>query len=118
MLSAAIPGVRTVAILDTHGVIVASSRVELLGTNSSQRDFFSTPRQRPNRAMLCVSAPFKSPLGPLVIVVSRVLTDHQGEFAGTILATLDPDYFQVCCGPSSTLPTCARRSPTVMAMCS
>ncbi len=95
LLSDAMPGVRTMAILDAHGVIVASSRAELLGTNSSQRDFFTTPRQRPDRTVLYVSAPFKSPLGPLVIVLSGVLTSAQGEFAGVVLATLDPEYFQV-----------------------
>ena len=95
LLSDAMPGVRTMAIVDARGVIVASSRTELLGTNSSQRDFFTTPRQRPDRAVLYVSAPFKSPLGPLVIVLGRVLISAQGEFAGVVLATLDPDYFQV-----------------------
>lgn len=95
LLSDAMPGVRTMAIVDVHGVIVASSRAELLGTNSSHRDFFTTPRQRPERAVLYVSAPFKSPLGPLVIVLGRVLTSAQGEFAGVVLATLDPEYFQV-----------------------
>jgi len=95
LLSDAMPGVRTMVIVDVHGVIVASSRAELLGVNSSQRDFFATPRQRPDRGVLYVSAPFKSPLGPFVIAVGRVLTNPQGEFAGVVLATLDPDYFQV-----------------------
>ena len=95
LLSDAMPGVRTLAILDAHGTIVTSSRPELIGTNSSQRDFFVTPRQRPNRAVLYVSTPFKSPLGPFVIVIGRVLTGAQGEFAGVVVATLDPGYFQV-----------------------
>ena len=95
LLSDAMPGVRSMVILDDRGLIVASSRTELLGTNSSQRDFFAAPRQRPNRAVLYVSAPFKSPLGPLVIVVGKLLTNAKGEFAGVVLATLDPEYFQV-----------------------
>jgi len=95
LLSHAMPGVRTMVVLDVHGMIVASSRAELLGTNSSQRDFFDTPRERPNRAVLYISAPFKSPLGPLVVTVGRVLTDPQGEFSGLVMATLDPEYFQV-----------------------
>ena len=95
LLSDAMPGVRTMVVLDARGTIVASSRIELLGTNSSQRDFFDTPRRRPNRAMLYVSAPFKSPLGPLVVAIGRVLTGAQGEFAGVAVATLDPEYFEV-----------------------
>ncbi|NRF71058.1 hypothetical protein HLB44_29050 [Aquincola sp. S2] len=38
LLSDAMPGVRTVSVLDAHGTIVASSHPELIGTNSSQRD--------------------------------------------------------------------------------
>lgn len=95
LLSGAMPGVRTMVVLDADGLIVASSRAELLGTNSSQRDFFDTPRQRPDRAVLYLSAPFKSPLGPLVVAASRVLTGPRGEFAGVVAATLDPAYFQV-----------------------
>lgn len=95
LLSAAMPGVRTLVILDAHGMIVASSRDELLGVNSSQRDFFVTPRQRPDRAKLYISTPFKSPLGPLVVALGRVLTGTHGEFAGVAVATLDPEYFEV-----------------------
>ena len=95
LLSDVMPGVRTMVVLDAHGMIVASSRAELIGTNSSQRDFFDTPRQRPSRAVLYVSAPFKSPLGPLVVAIGRVLTGNQGEFAGVVVATLNPEYFQV-----------------------
>ena len=95
LLSTVMPGVRTLAIVDSRGIIVASSRAELLGTNTSKRDFFDIPRRRPNRALLYVSTPFKSPLGPVVIAIGRVLTDAHGEFAGVVVATLDPEYFQV-----------------------
>ncbi len=95
LLRSAMPGVRTMAVLDAGGTIVASSRDELLGTNAGQREIFDTPRQRPNRATLYVSEPFKSSLGPLVVALSRVLMDAQGGFAGIVVATLDPEYFQV-----------------------
>ncbi len=95
LLSDALPGVRTMTLLNADGVIVASSRAVLLGTNASHREFFAVPRQRPDRAMLYVCAPFKSALGPVVIAVGRVLSNARGGFAGVILATLDPEYFQV-----------------------
>lgn len=95
LLSSAMPGVRVLAILDAQGTIVTSSREELLGVNSSERAFFDTPRRLPNRDLLYVSAPFKSSLGPLVVAMSRALTGAQGEFAGVVVATLDPEYFQV-----------------------
>lgn len=95
LLSDAMPGVRTMVIADTRGVIVASSRSELLGINTSERDYFVAPRARPDRDVLYVSAPFKSPLGPVVIAVSRTLSGAQGQFAGLVVATLDPEYFEV-----------------------
>ena len=95
LLSDAIPGVRTMAILDARGAIVASSRAELLGINSSQRELFAAPYERPDPGLLYVSAPFRSPLGPLVIGVGRVLTGSRSELAGVVVATLDPEYFQV-----------------------
>ncbi|MDQ0074462.1 diguanylate cyclase (GGDEF)-like protein/PAS domain S-box-containing protein [Variovorax boronicumulans] len=95
LLSDVMPGVRTLAVVDNRGVIVASNRTELMGVNSSGRDFFVTPRQRPDRAVLYLAAPFTSPLGPRVIALGKVLTGTQGEFAGVVVATLDPEYFQV-----------------------
>jgi len=95
LLSDAIPGVRTMTIVDARGVIVASSRAELLGRDVSHRDYFTTPRARPDRSVLYVSTPFKSPLGPFVIALGRVLTDARGGFTGVVVATLDPEYFGV-----------------------
>ena len=117
LLSQAMPGVRAMAILDVNGTIVASSRDELLGSNSSQREAFGTPRQRPNRAVLYVSEPFKSPLGPFVVALSRVLTGAQGEFA-SLWQRWTRSISRWCFDPCSTPPTCARPSPTAMARCS
>lgn len=97
-LSRAMPGVRTLVILDARGMIVASSRAELLGADSSQRDFFKAPRDKPDRAVLYASAPFRSSLGPLVVAMGRARIGPRGEFAGVVVATLDPEYFQVVLG--------------------
>jgi hypothetical protein len=95
MLTDAMPGVRTLAVLDATGTIVASSRAELLGVNSRQRELFAVPRGSQDAAVLYVSPPFKSVLGTLVVAVGRVLSGPHGEFAGVVTATLDPDYFDV-----------------------
>ena len=95
MLTDAMPGVRTLAVLDASGTIVASSRSELLGVNSRQRELFDVPRGSQNPTVLYVSPPFKSVLGTLVVAVGRVLSGSHGEFAGVVTATLDPDYFDV-----------------------
>lgn len=98
LLSSAMPGIRVLAVLDARGTVVASSREELLGVDSSQRAFFDTPRRQPNRAVLYVSAPFESSLGSIVVAISRTVSDAQGAFAGVVVATLDPAYFQVVLG--------------------
>ena len=97
LLSSAMPGVRGMAILDGGGTVVASSSDVLLGKNyKGQRAYFDGPRSTPDRAVLYVSAPFKSaPLGTLVVSVGRVLIRSGGEFAGVVVATLDPAYFDV-----------------------
>src|ERR1035437_3528633 len=58
----AMPGVRTVAILDGKGNIRASNQPGIIGSNFSQRDYFKEPRQHPDEGMLYVSPPFRTVL--------------------------------------------------------
>jgi len=44
--------------------------------------------------MLFVSAPIKTTLGIYGINVARTIPGPKGEFAGLIVATLDPEYFK------------------------
>jgi diguanylate cyclase (GGDEF)-like protein/PAS domain S-box-containing protein len=95
VLNDVMPGVRTLLILDAGGAALASNRDELIGRNFSERDYFKVPRERPDPAVLYVSPPFKTVLGVVVIAVTRVLAGPEGEFAGVVTATLDPEYFNV-----------------------
>ncbi len=65
MLSDAMPGIRTLMILDASGRSRYSSRAELLGRDFSQRDYFKAPFQRKDVGVLYISPPFRSVLGPL-----------------------------------------------------
>jgi len=94
-LTDALPGVRTMFVQDAHGKIVAANRPELTGRTFAEREYFSTPRSHPNRDLLYVSRPFKSTLGAWVVNLTRVLTDANGDFAGVVVAGLDPDHFDV-----------------------
>ncbi|MDD5285209.1 MAG: PAS domain-containing protein [Desulfuromonadaceae bacterium] len=91
----AMPGVRTINILDAEGNIRASNRDELIGRNFSEREYFKVPRQHPEPSKLYVSSPFKTVLGVYGMTLSRVITGSEGEFDGIITATLDADYFTV-----------------------
>lgn len=94
MLTDAMPGIRTFLLLDGMGTVSASSRPELVGKNFAYRDYFKIPRQNPDPEVLFVSAPFMTTLGIYGINIVRVIPGAKGEFAGIIVATLDPEHFK------------------------
>lgn len=92
-LTDAMPGVRTVAILDAKGDVRAANRPEIVGRNFIQREYFSVPRRGGDADTMYVSPPFRSSLGVFSLGVSMAIIGPRGEFAGVITATLDPRYF-------------------------
>ncbi len=95
-LTGAMPGVRTMSILDAQGTVLAASRERLAGQNFAYREYFTTPRARPEPGMLYVSTPFRTvETAVFSLNVGRVAIGSKGEFAGIVIATLDPDYFKV-----------------------
>lgn len=94
-LTDAMPGIRTMIVLDAAGTAVASNRDELIGNNFSTRAYFATPAKANNPSALYVSPPFKTVLGSFLINVSRIIPDANGRFGGVVTAALDPEYFKV-----------------------
>jgi PAS domain S-box-containing protein len=93
-LTDAMSGVRTLAILDAGGAVLVSNRPELVGKNFKERDYFRTPRLHPDPDTLYLSSPFQSSLGVFVFTLGRAVVGPRGEFAGVVVATLDPEYFR------------------------
>jgi PAS domain S-box-containing protein len=91
MLRNTLQGVRTLFMLDAQGVMVASSRPELIGRNFAGRDYFQALRDQSQPDRLHVSPAFVSILGAFTIGLSRPLFDSHGRFAGAVVATLDVD---------------------------
>ncbi len=89
----AMPGVRTMLVIDAQGKPVATSIPELADQDFSRRGYFQTARDAPDARMLYISAPFHSFKGDLVITASRMVQDKQGRFAGVVVATFAPEYF-------------------------
>ena len=89
----AMPGVRTMLVIDAKGKPIATNVPELAEQDFSRRGYFQTARDAPDARMLYISAPFHSFKGDLVITASRMVQDQQGRFAGVVVATLDPEYF-------------------------
>jgi PAS domain S-box-containing protein len=92
-LSDAIPGVRTLSVIDASGINRASDRMELIGKNFSQREYFKVPQQQPDKSILYISPPFRTILGVFTINAGVIIPGPNGEFAGVVTATLDPSYF-------------------------
>ena len=90
----AMPGVRTLLVLDADGQVIASSRSELIGRNFNERDYVQTPRRRPDAEMLYVGPPFRTVLGVWSLSLARLIPGAGGEFDGVVVAILDPDAFE------------------------
>jgi len=92
-LTDALPGVRTLTVLDAQGIVRACNRPELLGRDLSQRDYFLRARTYPASETLHVSQPFQTFLGVYSINLGKVVLGAGGQFAGLVVATLDPQFF-------------------------
>ncbi len=93
-LQDAVDGIRTIMVYDASGTITESSRAEFIGMNFSQRPYFQTMLSKPEPKTLYVSAPFKTALGRVSLILNRATFDAQGNFSGVVAATLDLDQLQ------------------------
>lgn len=94
-LTEAMPGVRTILVLDAEGNALAASRKNIVGQNYRYRDYFQAPLRDPDPATLYISPPFVTQLGVLTMNVTRAIVDADGKFAGVISASLEPGEFSV-----------------------
>ncbi|RTZ43368.1 sensor domain-containing diguanylate cyclase [Candidimonas sp. SYP-B2681] len=90
----AMPGIRTIGILDADGILIASNNIGNLGNNLSHRNYFRTAKQHPNKLTLYVSAPFRSVLSASAINLTRAALASDGKFEGVVFATLNTQYFE------------------------
>ncbi|KQP22889.1 PAS domain S-box protein [Pseudorhodoferax sp. Leaf267] len=92
-LADVMPGVRTLAVMDAQGTVLASNRPELLGRNYRERDYFRSASAQPSDEVLHLSAPFRSYLGSVAINVAKASVAAGGGLGLLVTATLDPEYF-------------------------
>jgi len=89
----AMPGVRTLMLLDADGIVRSADKKELLDRNFRDRYYFRRASEDGDPERLYVSPPFRTVLNTFVINVSKIIRNSRGEFAGVVSASLDPDYF-------------------------
>ncbi len=95
VLSDSMPGVRAIAVLNNFGTIVDADRRDLVGRNFREAQSFRVPAAEGDPIKLYVSPPFQSPISGVTISLGKVLHSPDGAFAGLVVATLDPEYFDV-----------------------
>lgn len=93
ILCDAMPGIRTLLVLDAEGLTRYSNRDELLEKNFAHREYFSVPSQRRDLGILYVSQPFRTILGTFTLNLTRIIAGPNGEFMGVVSAAFDPSYF-------------------------
>ncbi|MEO7117077.1 MAG: diguanylate cyclase [Caldimonas sp.] len=94
-LSDAIPGVRSMVLLDADGNVAASSVDMLIGRDFADRDYFHSARDARSADTLYVAAPYHTSLGGYTVVIARAILAPDGAFLGVVAAALDTQYFQV-----------------------
>ena len=95
ILASAMTSVRTFSIFDAQGKVIASNREQFIGKSYAYRDYFRIPAANPGSDTLYVSPPFESASGDWLIAVSKVIIGTDGEFAGIVLVSLDPQDFRL-----------------------
>lgn len=94
-LVGAMPALHSIAVLDATTRIVASSQDELIGRTYPHPASIATALSNPDPQALAISPPFRSSLGVWTLILSRVIVDGQGRFAGLVSASLDPEALRV-----------------------
>jgi two-component system NtrC family sensor kinase len=94
LVAHAMEGVRTLTLFDAAGTVVASNRAGLTGLNFANREYFQLARRQANPAALHLSPPFKTVLGVYSMVAIKSIIGPDGQFAGAVSATLEPDDFR------------------------
>jgi PAS domain S-box-containing protein len=92
-LALAMPGVRSLLILDAEGTAVAASRTSSIGQSYNHRPYFLTSRDHPDKSLLYTSPPFRSRQNESIMTVSKMVPKPDGSFGGLVVAFLDPEYF-------------------------
>jgi len=94
LLSHAMEGVDTLALLNAAGMVTASSRADWTGRDLASQPYFQMALDEANPAALTLSPPFKTELGTYAMVAIKRISGPDGRFAGAFAAVLDPEDFR------------------------
>lgn len=104
ILGSAMTSVRTLAVLDPRGTVIASNQAQLMGQSFGYRHYFRLPAADPRPETLHVSPPFETTSGVWLIVVSKAVVRADGSLAGVVMISLDPGDFRIILGAVRNTP--------------
>lgn len=89
------PEIRQILITDAAGVIQFSTLPEVRGYDASRRPYFREPKENPGDDRMFLTGPTKVITGSVLFMVSRAISNTDGSFAGVVVASLSPVFFDV-----------------------
>lgn len=95
LMADTLTGMSPLLITDANGRVTHASIDRLVGFDATRRVYFQTALRQRSKTTLHVSPPFVSSLGSPAMALVRDISDVHGEFAGVLLAALDPSFFAV-----------------------
>lgn len=95
LMADTLTGMSPLLITDASGRVTHASIDRLVGFDASRRDYFRTALRQRSKTTLHVSPPFVSILGSPAMALVRDISDARGEFAGVLMAALDPTFSAV-----------------------
>lgn len=87
-------GVNTMLFIDAQGIVLASDRTDLVGSDFSGRPYFQVARQASHPEVLIVGPPIEPVAGLWVMTLARIVTESDGRFGGVLAAALDAESFR------------------------
>jgi len=95
LMTETLTGMSPLLITDVSGRVTHASVDSLVGFDASRRDYFQEALRQRSKTTLHVSPPFVSSLGSPATALVRDISDVHGEFAGVLMAALDPTFLAV-----------------------
>jgi PAS domain S-box-containing protein len=100
----AMPGVRSITVLDRAGQVQASSQASLPGGSYAKRVYFQQAMAGRDPGLLYLSPPFRSLRGDLIVTATRVHLGKHGAPDALVVAALDPTHFKALFAPLQFAP--------------
>lgn len=93
LLSDSLTDISTLLLINADGCVLASNRGELIGQNLRERAYFQNASKSPRSQALFITPTFRTSLNSWDMSLYRIIPGPNGEFAGIVIASLNPSYF-------------------------